>query len=84
MLPYGEVAIFLDHYPWFINILSSHYNFYSKHVVFGKVLNGKALLKKLEALGSESGKPTCPVKIVDCGEASNIDTQNQLHGEKGK
>ncbi|KAF7000954.1 hypothetical protein CFC21_016724 [Triticum aestivum] len=55
-----------------------------KHVVFGKVLNGKALLKKLEALGSESGKPTCPVKIVDCGEASNIDTQNQLHGEKEK
>ncbi|XP_044965865.1 peptidyl-prolyl cis-trans isomerase CYP63-like isoform X2 [Hordeum vulgare subsp. vulgare] len=55
-----------------------------KHVVFGKILNGKALLKKLEALGSESGKPTSLVKIVDCGEASNIDTQNQLHGEKEK
>uniref|UniRef100_M8BU39 Peptidyl-prolyl cis-trans isomerase D n=1 Tax=Aegilops tauschii TaxID=37682 RepID=M8BU39_AEGTA len=66
--------------PWLLNC-SCHL---SKHVVFGKVLNGKALLKKLEALGSESGKPTCPVKIVDCGEASNIDTQNQLHGEKEK
>ncbi|KAK1681981.1 hypothetical protein QYE76_042829 [Lolium multiflorum] len=55
-----------------------------KHVVFGKVLDGKALLKKLEAVGSGSGKPTSPVKIVDCGEASNIDTQNQLQGEKEK
>lgn len=55
-----------------------------KHVVFGKVLDGKALLKKLEAVGTDSGKPTSPVKIVDCGEASNTDTQNQLHGEKEK
>ncbi|KQK20597.1 peptidyl-prolyl cis-trans isomerase CYP63 isoform X1 [Brachypodium distachyon] len=55
-----------------------------KHVVFGKVLNGKDLLKKLEALGSESGKPTSPVKIVDCGEVLDMDTENQLTGEKEK
>ncbi|CAM0905516.1 unnamed protein product [Alopecurus aequalis] len=55
-----------------------------KHVVFGKALDGKALLKKLEALGSDSGKPKGLVKIVDCGEASSLDTQNQLHGEKEK
>lgn len=55
-----------------------------KHVVFGKVLDGRALLKKLEAVGTDSGKPKSLVKIVDCGEASNLDTQNQLHGEKEK
>jgi peptidyl-prolyl isomerase G (cyclophilin G) len=48
------------------------------------VLDGKALLKKLEALGSESGKPKGIIKIVDCGLAPDIDSQNELHGEKGK
>uniref|UniRef100_A0A0E0DS41 peptidylprolyl isomerase n=1 Tax=Oryza meridionalis TaxID=40149 RepID=A0A0E0DS41_9ORYZ len=53
-----------------------------KHVVFGKVVTGMPLLKKLEAVGSDTGKPTCEVKIVDCGEIS--DSQNQLKGEKEK
>lgn len=51
-------------------------------MVFGKVVTGMPLLKKLEAVGSDTGKPTCEVKIVDCGEVS--DSQNQLKGEKGK
>ncbi|KAF0909370.1 hypothetical protein E2562_035811 [Oryza meyeriana var. granulata] len=55
-----------------------------KHVVFGKMVNGITLLKKLEAVGSDTGKPTCEVKIVDCGEVSDIDSQNQLRGEKEK
>uniref|UniRef100_A0A0A9D5M8 Peptidyl-prolyl cis-trans isomerase n=1 Tax=Arundo donax TaxID=35708 RepID=A0A0A9D5M8_ARUDO len=56
-----------------------------KHVVFGKVVDGMALLKKLEAVGSvDSGKPSCQVKIVDCGEVSNTNTHDQLQGEKEK
>ncbi|XP_004955636.1 peptidyl-prolyl cis-trans isomerase CYP63 isoform X1 [Setaria italica] len=55
-----------------------------KHVVFGKVASGIALLKKLEAVGGENGNPSRQVKIVDCGEVSNINTQDQLQGEKDK
>lgn len=52
-------------------------------MVFGKVASGIALLKKLEAVGGENGNPSRQVKIVDCGEVSNINTQDQLQGEKG-
>ncbi|KAG0541852.1 hypothetical protein BDA96_02G052900 [Sorghum bicolor] len=55
-----------------------------KHVVFGKVVSGLDLLKKLEAVGGESGNPSRQVKIVDCGEVSNTDSQDLLKGEKGK
>eukprot|EP00916_Digyalum_oweni_P006900 GHVL01011793.1.p1 GENE.GHVL01011793.1~~GHVL01011793.1.p1 ORF type:complete len:153 (+),score=23.23 GHVL01011793.1:173-631(+) len=39
----------------------------NKHVVFGKVSNGMDLVTKMEAVGSQSGKPSKVVKIVDCG-----------------
>ncbi|CAL5066818.1 unnamed protein product [Urochloa decumbens] len=60
----------------------SHLN--GKHVVFGKVVSGIALLKKLEAAAGGDGKPSRQVKIVDCGEVSNINSQDQLQGEKEK
>lgn len=41
-----------------------------KHVVFGKVVKGMDTVKRIEQVGSEGGTPMCPVKIVDCGEAS--------------
>uniref|UniRef100_A0A0A9EF21 Uncharacterized protein n=1 Tax=Arundo donax TaxID=35708 RepID=A0A0A9EF21_ARUDO len=31
-----------------------------------------------------SGKPICQVKIVDCGQTSDINTQNQQRGEQEK
>ncbi|PIA31612.1 hypothetical protein AQUCO_04900127v1 [Aquilegia coerulea] len=40
------------------------------HVVFGKVVKGMETVKRIEQTGSKEGHPTCPVKIVDCGEAS--------------
>ncbi|KAJ1287995.1 hypothetical protein BS78_02G054300 [Paspalum vaginatum] len=55
-----------------------------KHVVFGKLVSGIALLKKLEAVGGENGHPSRQVKIVDCGVVSNLDSQDQLQGEKEK
>jgi len=39
-----------------------------KHVVFGKVLEGSDLVKKIEAVGSQSGAPAKEVVIADSGE----------------
>lgn len=39
-----------------------------KHVVFGCVVDGMDVVRKLEGLGSESGKPAKACRIVDCGE----------------
>lgn len=39
-----------------------------KHVVFGKVLKGMELVKKIESLGSESGAPSAEVAIARSGE----------------
>lgn len=37
-------------------------------VVFGKVVEGMALVRKAEATGTQSGKPRQPVLIADSGE----------------
>merc|ERR1712037_376465 len=39
-----------------------------RHVVFGKVIEGMDIVKKIEAVGSSSGKPSKAVVIVDSGE----------------
>ena len=39
-----------------------------RHVVYGRVLEGMELVKKVEALGSQSGKPSAEVTIADSGE----------------
>jgi peptidyl-prolyl isomerase F (cyclophilin D) len=39
-----------------------------KHVVFGKVVEGMDVLKKMEQLGSQSGATKAKVVIADCGE----------------
>ncbi|XP_043263076.1 peptidyl-prolyl cis-trans isomerase-like isoform X2 [Colletes gigas] len=39
-----------------------------KHVVFGKVVEGMDVFRKLEAMGSESGKTSKKIVIADCGE----------------
>jgi peptidyl-prolyl isomerase E (cyclophilin E) len=38
------------------------------HVVFGYVIEGLSLVKKMEAVGSKSGQPSQKVIIEDCGE----------------
>jgi len=39
-----------------------------KHVVFGKLINGQAVLNAIEYCGTQSGKPSKKVVISDCGE----------------
>lgn len=39
-----------------------------KHVVFGKVIEGMEVVKKIEVVGSEDGKTSQEVAIADCGE----------------
>lgn len=39
-----------------------------KHVVFGRVTDGMNVVKAMEACGSQSGKPSKPIKIENCGQ----------------
>ncbi|KAM3967496.1 peptidyl-prolyl cis-trans isomerase [Aphomia sociella] len=39
-----------------------------RHVVFGEVVEGLDVVKKMEKLGTKSGKPTKNVVIAECGE----------------
>ncbi|XP_058963599.1 peptidyl-prolyl cis-trans isomerase-like [Pocillopora verrucosa] len=39
-----------------------------KHVVFGSVVEGMDVVRKMEAIGSDSGKTAKPVAISDCGQ----------------
>ncbi|KAI9817024.1 MAG: peptidyl-prolyl cis-trans isomerase cpr6 [Thelocarpon impressellum] len=47
-----------------------------KHVVFGEVLNGKGLVRKIEDLKTQQDKPHQEVKIIDSGELVGDDFQN--------
>lgn len=39
-----------------------------KHVVFGEVVDGMDVVKAVEKLGRENGKPKAEVTILDCGQ----------------
>ncbi|BCR87904.1 peptidyl-prolyl cis-trans isomerase cpr6 [Aspergillus chevalieri] len=39
-----------------------------KHVVFGEVVNGKSVVRKIENMNTQADKPITDVTIVDCGE----------------
>lgn len=40
----------------------------NKHVVFGHVIDGMEVMKATEKVGTQSGKTSRPVVIIDCGE----------------
>jgi peptidyl-prolyl isomerase F (cyclophilin D) len=39
-----------------------------KHVVFGSVVEGMDVVKKVESFGTDSGQPRAKIVIADCGE----------------
>ncbi|KAL3477816.1 peptidyl-prolyl cis-trans isomerase D [Aspergillus californicus] len=47
-----------------------------KHVVFGEVINGKSIVRKIENLSTQADKPSSDVTIVDCGELSGEEYEN--------
>ncbi len=42
------------------------------HVVFGKVVEGMDVVKKIEAMGSQSGATSKKIVIADCGELKEL------------
>lgn len=40
----------------------------NRHVVFGAVVEGMDVVKKIEALGSQSGKTSKKIVVADCGQ----------------
>lgn len=47
-----------------------------KHVVFGEVINGKSIVRKIENLETQSDKPKVDVTIVNCGELTGEEYEN--------
>jgi cyclophilin family peptidyl-prolyl cis-trans isomerase len=39
-----------------------------KHVVFGSVVEGMEVVKKVESFGSQSGKTSAKIVVSDCGQ----------------
>ncbi|KAI4319481.1 hypothetical protein MLD38_033072 [Melastoma candidum] len=60
-----------------------------KHVVFGRVIKGVDIVKRMEQAGTADGKPLHPVKIVECGEVSETkireaNGEGRINSVKGK
>ena len=49
-------------------VVTPHLN--GKHCVFGKVIEGMEVVRAIERCGSDSGKPSVPIKITKAGEVA--------------
>jgi peptidylprolyl isomerase len=52
-----------------------------RHTVFGRVLTGKTIVKKIEAQGSSSGRPKKPVSFEDCRALTGEELQKAISDE---
>lgn len=48
-------------------------------MVFGKLVQGLDILKKIEDLGDDDGNPTVTVKIIHCGAYNEGETHGFGH-----
>lgn len=42
----------------------------TKHVVFGAIVDGMDVVKKIESYGTQSGKTTKKINVANCGQLS--------------
>lgn len=42
----------------------------TKHVVFGAIVDGMDVVKKIESFGTQSGKTTKKITVANCGQLS--------------
>jgi peptidyl-prolyl isomerase E (cyclophilin E) len=61
-------VFFCCNYCYNVNIPFILHRLDNKHVVFGQLLAGLDVLRKMEKYGTKSGKPTEKVIISACGE----------------
>ncbi|GKV18086.1 hypothetical protein SLEP1_g28509 [Rubroshorea leprosula] len=66
----------------FIITLSAAHHLDRKSVIFGKLVQGDEVLKKIENVGDEEGRPTVKVKIINCGEF--IEDKKKIKSKIGK
>ncbi|KAF2303871.1 hypothetical protein GH714_024009 [Hevea brasiliensis] len=50
-----------------------------KYVAFGKLVQGDEVLKKIESVGDEEGRPLVTVKIINCGEFKEGADKKKVH-----
>jgi cyclophilin family peptidyl-prolyl cis-trans isomerase len=63
--------------PWYktkcflvfsLSTMIDYFRLDGKHVVFGRVLQGQDIVKRMESVGTEEGTPRATVTIADCGQ----------------
>jgi cyclophilin family peptidyl-prolyl cis-trans isomerase len=52
--------------------------------VFGKVLSGFDVVRKMEAFGTPEGKPRAQVAIAECGELGDGETETAAETETAR
>ena len=63
------LAIQMSSFPCFFNIFCLQTPWLDgRHTVFGKVLEGEDVVKRVEEQGTNSGKPKNKVTVVESGE----------------
>lgn len=49
-----------------------------RHVVFGRIIEGMNIVKQMEELGSEEGKPSKRINIKQCGQVASKDENGEI------
>lgn len=62
------ICFLLYYWCMFLTIILCQRRLDNKHVVFGQLLAGLDVLRKMEKYGTKSGKPTEKIIISACGE----------------